>query len=151
MPADGTADPSEVIKNGHAPGFIYSVDDRVAGAPGMLSAAQNPIESDMSAGASYKPMENPVGFPNKASSVSIPSQPNYASIEGAGATQLQQRSISDIDNLAAQSQSQWLRPYGPGGYNVSSEMLNEQEELIIDEGTISASTAYSHKYVFFLL
>jgi len=149
VPVDGTADPSQVIRNGHAPGFMYSVDDnRVPGAPGMLSTAQHPLESDMSAGVSYKAMENPVGFTNKATSAAIPSQPTYGSVvRGAGAAQPQQRLISDIDNMAAQSQSQWLRPSGPADYSVSSDMLNEQEELTIDEGTISVSTSYSQKYV----
>lgn len=152
VPGDGTIDPSQVLKNGHAPGFIYSIDDRAAGAAGMLSATQNPIESEMRAGVSYRAMENPVGFPSKASSAPILSQPNYASIErGRSAAQPEQRSISDIDNMAAQSQSQWLRPSGPGDYSVSGETLNEQEELTIDEGTISVSTAYSHKYVLFCL
>ena len=149
VPGDGTADPSLVIKNGDAPGFMYAVDDnRVPGAPAMLSTAQHPIESDMSAGVSYKAMENPVGSINKASSAAFPSQPTYASVErGAGAAQPLQRLISDIDNMAAQSQSQWLRPSGPADYSVSSDMLNEQEELTIDEGTISISTSYSQKYV----
>nr|QOJ43689.1 bHLH transcription factor [Dracaena cambodiana] len=145
IPGDGTADPSQVIKNGHTQGFIYSGDDsRVPAVPGMLSAAQNPIDSEMSPAVSYKPMENDVGFTSKASSAPVPSQPNYVSVERAGAAQPQQRLISDIDDMAARSQSQWLRPSGPLDYNsVSSDVLSEQEELTIGEGTINLSTVYS--------
>lgn len=116
----------------------------------MLSAAQNPIDSEMSPAVSYKPMENDVGFTSKASSAPVPSQPNYVSVERAGAAQPQQRLISDIDDMAARSQSQWLRPSGPLDYNsVSSDVLSEQEELTIGEGTINLSTVYSQKYVLF--
>ncbi|XP_020264396.1 transcription factor BIM2-like isoform X1 [Asparagus officinalis] len=146
VPGDGAADPAQVMKNGgHASGFMYSADDnRIQPVPGMLSTAQNPLESDMSADVPNKTVENPVGFATKASSSPIPSQRNYASAErGAGAAQPQQRLISDIDNLASQSQSQWLRPSAPADYSVSSDNLNEQEELTIDDGTINVSTSYS--------
>ncbi|XP_020274653.1 transcription factor BIM2-like isoform X2 [Asparagus officinalis] len=137
---------NQVTKNGHSPGFIYSVDDdRVPAAPGMISTAQNPLESDTSAGGVlYKTVENPVAFTSKASSAPIPSQLNYASLERETSVgQPQQRLISDIDSLASQSQSQWLRPSGPVDCSESGEMSNEQEELTIDEGTINVSTAYS--------
>lgn len=112
----------------------------------MLSAAQNLIKSEVGAGVLYKPVENHVGFTSKASSTQFPSQPNYAFVErGAGAAQPQQRLISDIDNMAVQSQSQFLRPSGPAGVN--SDMLSEQEELTTDEGTTNLSTAFSQKYV----
>ncbi|KAJ6814314.1 transcription factor BIM2-like isoform X2 [Iris pallida] len=135
------------MKNG--PGLMYLGkfdDNSIPVAPAMLSTAQNPVESDLSAGVSYKAMENFTGFTSNAAASSIPLQPcSYASVErGTGITQPQPGLISDIDNLASQAQSQWLRPSCPADCSVSSEMLNGQEELIIDEGTISMSAAYSH-------
>ncbi|KAJ6800085.1 transcription factor BIM2-like isoform X2 [Iris pallida] len=140
---DNVADPSQNLKNGPS-GFMYS-DNSIPVAPAMLSTAQNPVESDLSAGVSFKAMENSTGFTNNAAATSIPLQPcSYASVErGTVATQPQPGLISDIDNLASQSQSQWLRPSCPADCSVSSDMLNGQEELTIDEGTINVSAVYS--------
>nr|XP_019707623.1 transcription factor BIM2 isoform X4 [Elaeis guineensis] len=46
------------------------------------------------------------------------------------------------DNMASQSQS-WQRPSGPADCNIGGDMLSEQEELAIDEGTISISSVYT--------
>ncbi|KAJ6791029.1 transcription factor BIM2-like isoform X2 [Iris pallida] len=147
VPVDNVADPSQIMKTG--PRFMYPGkfdDNSIPVAPAMLSITQNPVESDLSVGVSYKAMENSTGFTNNAAAPSILLQPcSYASVErGTGITQPQPGLISDIDNLASQSQSQWLRPSCPPDCSVSSETLNGQEELTIDEGTISVSTAYSH-------
>ncbi|KAJ6817741.1 transcription factor BIM2-like isoform X2 [Iris pallida] len=142
VPCDNVADPSQILKNG--PGFMYS-DNIIPVAPAMLSSDQNPVESDLSAGVSFKAMENSTGFTNNAAATLIPLQPcSYASVEREiVATQPQPGLISDIDNLASQSQSQWLRPSWPADCSVSSDMLNEQEDLTIDEGTITMSAVYS--------
>jgi len=70
-------------------------------------------------------------------------QPNlYASLgRGTSLTQPQQKLISDSTNIV--SQSQWVRPTCPGDGTTNSDTLNEQEELMIDEGTISVSHTYS--------
>lgn len=57
-----------------------------------------------------------------------------------------QRLISVADNMPSQAQPHWLGSSSPADCAVSSEMLNEQEELIIDEGTINASASYSQGY-----
>nr|XP_010929069.1 transcription factor BIM2 isoform X3 [Elaeis guineensis] len=49
---------------------------------------------------------------------------------------------TDSDNMASQSQS-WQRPSGPADCNIGGDMLSEQEELAIDEGTISISSVYT--------
>lgn len=46
-------------------------------------------------------------------------------------------------NEPAQAQSLWLGSSSPADCATSNEMLNDQEDLIIDEGTITASASYS--------
>ncbi|XP_010942265.1 transcription factor BIM2 isoform X2 [Elaeis guineensis] len=50
---------------------------------------------------------------------------------------------TDSDNMASQAQPQWQRSSGPADCTISSDMLNVQEELAIDEGTISMSSVYT--------
>ncbi|XP_017698134.1 transcription factor BIM2 isoform X2 [Phoenix dactylifera] len=105
---DGISDPS----GSAPPGYMFSgSDNSIPVAPAMISTAQNPTDSDMAAGLSYKAMETPTNFAN-------------------------------ADNVTTQIQPQWLRSSGSADCAVSGETLNEQE-LTIDEGTISMSSAYS--------
>ncbi|KAJ0986802.1 hypothetical protein J5N97_005158 [Dioscorea zingiberensis] len=136
-PTDGTSDPSQVIKGGSVPAaFMFSgrfQDNNIPVGP-VISNSQNPSESDnMIADISYKTMEN-----SSAAAVHVPLQPNlYATVGNeTAAAQTQQRLLPDGDNFVSQSQSQ-------DDCAVSSDMLNEQEELTIDEGTISVSSVYS--------
>ncbi|KAJ0986858.1 hypothetical protein J5N97_005214 [Dioscorea zingiberensis] len=136
-PTDGTSDPSQVIKGGSVPAaFMFSgrfQDNNIPVGP-VISNSQNPSESDnMIADISYKTMEN-----SSAAAVHVPLQKNlYATVGNeTAAAQTQQRLLPDGDNFVSQSQSQ-------DDCAVSSDMLNEQEELTIDEGTISVSSVYS--------
>ncbi|XP_008783041.1 transcription factor BIM2-like isoform X1 [Phoenix dactylifera] len=132
-PTDGVSDSSHVFKNGPAPpGFMFPgkfVDNTIPIAPTMLSNAQNVAEPDMNPGTG---------------AVFVPLQPNFCASVGTeyGLTQPQERLISDSDNMASQSQS-WQRPSGPSDCNIGSDMLSEQEELAIDEGTINISCVYT--------
>nr|XP_009385401.1 PREDICTED: transcription factor BIM2-like isoform X2 [Musa acuminata subsp. malaccensis] len=68
----------------------------------------------------------------------------YATVgRGSGFMQPQERVISDSDNLVSQTQSEWQSSSCMADCTVSNDMLNEQEELTIDEGTISISSVYS--------
>ncbi|KAJ0986841.1 hypothetical protein J5N97_005197 [Dioscorea zingiberensis] len=138
-PTDGTSDPSQVIKGGSVPAaFMFSgrfQDNNIPVGP-VISNSQNPSESDnMIADISYKTMEN-----SSAAAVHVPLQKNlYATVGNeTAAAQTQQRLLPDGDNFVSQSQSQ-----DDLYCAVSSDMLNEQEELTIDEGTISVSSVYS--------
>ncbi|RRT44236.1 hypothetical protein B296_00055848 [Ensete ventricosum] len=66
IPVDGLSDPSPVIRNGSAPpasAFSGQFDEsNIPVAPVMLSNAQNPTESDATAGLSYKIMDTATGF-----------------------------------------------------------------------------------------
>ncbi|KAG1326679.1 transcription factor BIM2 [Cocos nucifera] len=133
-PPDGLSDPSHVLKNGPAPpGFMFTgkfVDNSIPIAPTMLSNTQNVAEPDMNTGTG---------------AVLAPLQPNFCASVGkeSALTLPQERLISDSDNMASQAQSQWQRSSGPADCTISSDMLNVQEELAIDEGTISMSSVYS--------
>ncbi|XP_073113270.1 transcription factor BIM1 isoform X4 [Elaeis guineensis] len=145
-PGDGISDPSQVMKNGSAPpGYMFSgSDNSIPVAPAMVSTAQNPTDSDMAAGLSYKAMETPTNFASKMAVTPILLRPNLYSFIGreTSIAQSQQRLVADADNMTTQVQPQWLRPSGSADCAVSGEILNEQE-LTVDEGTISMSSAYS--------
>ncbi|KAG1364320.1 transcription factor BIM2 [Cocos nucifera] len=132
-PTDGVSDSSHVFKSGPAaPGFMFTgkfVDNTIPIAPTMLSNTQNVEEPDMNPGTG---------------AVLVPLQPKFCASVGmeSGLTEPQERLISDSDNMASQSQS-WQRPSGPADCNIGSDMLSEQEELAIDEGTISISSVYT--------
>lgn len=59
-------------------------------------------------------------------------------------TRLQPKSL-EAHNTASQDQCGWLRSRGLADGAVIRQRLDEREELIIDEGTINVSTAYSHE------
>ncbi|KAM0943091.1 putative transcription factor bHLH family [Dioscorea sansibarensis] len=135
---DDISDPAQLIKNGPAsPGFVLSGrfdDSNIPVAPVMVSNTHNPSESDnITADVSYKQMENP-----HVAGLAVPLQPNmYAAVGNETVVaQTQQRLIPDGDDFASQSHSQ-------ADCTVSGDMLNEQEELTIDEGTIAVSSVYS--------
>lgn len=46
--------------------------------------------------------------------------------------------------MPSHAQSHWLGSTSPVDCAFSGEMLNVQEDLVIDEGTINASASYSH-------
>ncbi|KAM0941722.1 putative transcription factor bHLH family [Dioscorea sansibarensis] len=136
-PADGPNDPSQVIKGGSVPAaFMFSGrfhDNSIPVAP-VMSNSQNPAESDnMMTDISYKTIEN-----SPVAAVHMPLQPNlYATVGNeTAAAQNQQRLLPDGDNFVAQSQCQ-------DNCAVNTDMLNDQEELTVDEGTISVSSVYS--------
>lgn len=139
-----TADLSQVIKNGPGTGFMFD-DNSIAVAPAMLSNTQNLVESDslMSTGPPYKPIDHQLGFTSKAVPLPVTLQQNmYTSSVGrsSGLAQPPQRLISDAENMPSHPQPQlW-----PRSYPVDSDMLNEQEELTIEGGTIRMSGIYSH-------
>ncbi|XP_038983491.1 transcription factor BIM2-like isoform X2 [Phoenix dactylifera] len=128
-PTDGLSDPSHVLKNGPVPpGFMFSgkfVDNSIPIAPTMLSNTQNVAEPDMNTGTGA--VLAPCASVGRESGLTLP----------------QERLISDSDNMASHAQSQWQRSSGPADCTIGSDMLNIQEELAIDEGTISVSSVYT--------
>ncbi|RWW25340.1 hypothetical protein GW17_00010330 [Ensete ventricosum] len=62
----------------------------------------------------------------------------------AGVAQTQQGLISNPDTMVFQDRSLWFRSCRLAGGAIGRDVVNEQEELTVDEGMISVSTAYSH-------
>lgn len=121
VPAEGTSGPSQVPQNGSASrGYVSSGEAAVVGAPVVLTDNQTPLESENVSS----------GLPSKPSTVSAAQQ--FTS--GSGLAQQQQRLNFDPENVAYQSQSQSVR--------LGNDILNQQE-LTIDDGTISISSIYS--------
>ncbi|XP_026665904.2 transcription factor BIM2-like isoform X1 [Phoenix dactylifera] len=111
---DGISDPSEVNKNGSAsPGCMFS------GNGNSIPAAPAMLSTAQNLTES-----------DTAARIS------YKAMETPS-------NIANADNMTTQAQPQWLRSSGPADSAVSREILNEQEELTIDEGTISVSSTYS--------
>ncbi|URD97780.1 hypothetical protein MUK42_29248 [Musa troglodytarum] len=54
---------------------------------------------------------------------------------------------ADSDNFLSQPQSGWQRSSCPADCTMSSDLLSEQEELVIDEGTINISSVYSQGFL----
>lgn len=139
------ADPSQVIKNGSVPTeFIFSGNDNIAPVvPTILSTTLHPSEPDMSSNVADKAAEDSIAFASKVTAASV-SQPNlYPSIGRGTIIGQSPQLISDIHNMTSQSHSQWLRSPCPTDYAVNGDVLSEHEELAIDDGTISVSSAYS--------
>ncbi|XP_020576946.1 transcription factor BIM2-like isoform X2 [Phalaenopsis equestris] len=138
---DGMVDP-QVLKNGTSSGLMVS-DSSIPVAPSILSSAQNPTESELIAGVSYKELENPNGFSSKVATSPASLHPNLYPSVGRGmgvVVQPQQRLIPET--AITGSQSEWLRSSFHTGCTASNDEINEQE-LIIDEGTITVSSEYS--------
>ncbi|CAD5189195.1 unnamed protein product [Musa acuminata subsp. malaccensis] len=115
-PVDGLSDPSQVIRNGSAP-------------PASVFAGQFDENDIPAAPAMLSNAPNPTQLDM---TTGVP----YKIMETA-------TGFAIADNMPSQAQPHWLGSSSPADCAVSSEMLNEQEELIIDEGTINASASYS--------
>ncbi|KAG6491274.1 hypothetical protein ZIOFF_052612 [Zingiber officinale] len=74
----------------------------------------------------------------------IPNAHNPIDSDTTAGVQYKMESASGfVATVPAQAQSLWLGSSSPADCATSNEMLNDQEDLIIDEGTITASTNYS--------
>ncbi|XP_042407577.1 transcription factor BIM2-like isoform X3 [Zingiber officinale] len=74
----------------------------------------------------------------------IPNAQNQIESDATGGVQYMIDSATGcVPNMPAQAQSLWLGSSSPADCAASNEMLNGQDDLIIDEGTINASSNYS--------
>ncbi|XXG72756.1 hypothetical protein AAC387_Pa07g1780 [Persea americana] len=142
---ESIADHSQALKNGASPGLMFAgkLDgNHIAVTPSMLGNLQNPVESDnLSTGTRYKALDHHTGLENKAASVPIRLQQNLNSSVGRnnGVVQPRPRLLSDAENIASQSQQHLWQRSCPA----DSDVLNEQEDLAIEGGTIQLSSVYS--------
>lgn len=131
LPVDGIGDHSQALHGPSASRFVFSGDSAIPVAPVQPTNDHSQLESlNVNSGLAHKV-------------TSLPSTLQQYS-NSRGVIQPLQRLSSDLENMASQSQSQCLRQCSG---SASDNMVNE-EELTIDEGTISISSAYSEGSVF---
>ncbi|KAJ6936411.1 transcription factor BIM2-like isoform X1 [Populus alba x Populus x berolinensis] len=135
--ADSLLDHTQVMKNGSA--HENSV---------MLANVHNSIESDMGAAAMYKTLDHPHGPTNPAIPFDAQTPSNVFAAVGRGGlpTQSLQESVSDVENMAYQLQSQLLhgRPCATE-CSTPNNTLNGQEDLASDSLSVNISNAYSQQ------
>ncbi|KAL4639856.1 hypothetical protein ACB092_03G249000 [Castanea dentata] len=123
----------QTIKNGSGLGTTFPGkfdENNVSITPTMLTSTQNPVESDPSRDITCKPMDRQPELANKGLPLPIPLQANVPiSVRGDG---VQAHPLQGLVSDAQSTESP-----------MTSETLNQQEELIIEGGTISISSVYS--------
>ncbi|KAL6324497.1 hypothetical protein AAG906_013309 [Vitis piasezkii] len=139
-PVENFMDHSQVIKNGSGH------ENNVAVTPATLVNAQNPVESDFGTAAAYNVMDNTPGPASQAVPLNMPLQTNMFTHVGRSdiPTQSLHGSVSDVENIASQPLPHFShgRPCTTD-CAVPSNTVNEPEELTIESGTVSISSAYS--------
>ncbi|XP_043701754.1 transcription factor BIM2-like [Telopea speciosissima] len=144
-PGESMIDHSRDMKTDPGPGLMFAGkfdENNVAMTPTMLPNAQNVVESDVSTGAAYRPMDHHVGLAEKSIPLSIPMQPNMFGPVGqsGGLAQPPLRPMSDVEDMSAQPQSKLWRNKP---CTTTGDTPNELEDLTIEGGTISISSVYS--------
>lgn len=148
-------DQSRGMKGGpdQAVAFAGKLDEKnICVSPTIPGSVQNPVESDTSTATTFKAMDHHSSITNKAMPVPMLLQPNFLSpVRSSDAVlQVQSRLPSDAENISSkppQSQLCQTRSCTSIDGAVANDKLKEQE-LTIEGGTISISSAYSQGLVF---
>lgn len=122
----------QAINNGSGPGSAFSGkfdENNINITSTMLVKAQNPVESDLSRDATCKAMDHQSEF-NKAIVMPISLQSNMS-----GPVQSEGGLVHPLQGPVSDAQS--------ADCPITSETLSKKEELMIEGGTISISSAYS--------
>uniref|UniRef100_A0A2N9EUH6 BHLH domain-containing protein n=1 Tax=Fagus sylvatica TaxID=28930 RepID=A0A2N9EUH6_FAGSY len=123
----------QTLKNGSGLGSAFPGkfdENNVSITPTTLTSTQNPVESDPSRDIICKPMDRQPELANKGLPLPMPLEANIpASVRGDGVQ------AHPLQGPVADTQS----TQSP----MTSETPNQQEELIIEGGTISISSVYS--------
>ncbi|KAJ4974431.1 hypothetical protein NE237_007605 [Protea cynaroides] len=144
-PGESMIDHSRAMKNDPGPGLMFAGkfdENNVAMTPTMPPTAQNVVESDLSTGAAYRPMDHHTDLVDKSVPLSIPMQSNmFAPVgQSGGLAQLPLRPMSDGEDMSAQPQSQlWQNK----PCTTTGDTPNPHEDLIVEGGTINISSVYS--------
>jgi hypothetical protein len=127
----------QTLKNGSGLGSAFPGkfdENNVSITPTTLTSTQNPVESDPSRDIICKPMDRQPELANKGLPLPMPLEANIpASVRGDGVQ------AHPLQGPVADTQS----TQSP----MTSETPNQQEELIIEGGTISISSVYSQGWV----
>lgn len=133
-----------------APTHVFSKKANEIGIPGapptLISSAHNPSKTCVaSGGISYKTIQTTTSSANNLARTHNLLQTKLFPLEReTNTTQSQSRSL-EAHNSASQDQCGWSESCSLADGAVISQTLNEEEELMINEGTINVSTAYSHE------
>ncbi|XP_074588867.1 transcription factor BIM2-like isoform X2 [Curcuma longa] len=142
-PANGLSVSHVVSDDSSAPAHIYSKKVNESNIPSValptpISSTHNqPQTCVVSGGISYKKMMD-------ADNLAPTHNLLFPLERETNTTRLQPKSL-EAHNNASRDQCGWLRSCGLADGAVIRQRLNEKEKLIIDEGTINVSTAYSHE------
>ncbi|GAV79530.1 HLH domain-containing protein [Cephalotus follicularis] len=122
----------QATKNGSGPGSTFpgKYDENITITPNMLTSTQNSVESDPCRDVTGKSLDGQPELANKELPLPMPLQTNIpVPIQSdGGLVHLLQIPVSDA--LSAEC-------------HIGGDSLNQQEELSIEGGTISISSAYS--------
>lgn len=147
-PTESYVDQARAISNGPVPALVFSAkfdEQKVAAGPTIPGNASNLTDSDLSSPNTLKTTDHQAGIANKALPFPISLQPNYFNPvkNGVVATQLPSRLMSDSGNRTSQPQDPLCHTRtSTSDAAVASDRLKEQE-LAVEGGSISISTAYS--------
>ncbi|TKY65022.1 Transcription factor BIM2 [Spatholobus suberectus] len=137
-PAENTTDPSQAIQNG-------SVSEKNSNvSPSLPKNVQNPIESDFSMTTIQK------GHTPSSATEAVPLTMQmrldmFDQVVSSGmATQHLQEPVSNVDMPSHTQPQVWLNKPNKGNYVLPHDnTMKEQEELVIESGSDSISSAYS--------
>lgn len=127
----------QAIENSSGMGLTFPGkfdENNVSITPTMLTSTQRPVESDPSRDIACKPIDLQPELTNKGSTLPMPLQTNVLA------------SVRSDDAQAHPLQG----PYSDAQSTecpTTSETLNQQEELIVEGGTINISSVYSDGWV----
>lgn len=132
-------DHSQGMNGGPGPALVFGrkfEEKHISASPAVPGSAQNPVESDTSTGT----------ITNKGMTFPISLQPNFFSPvrNGSAVPRAPPRHLLDVANTSPQPQSQLCQTRSCTSVDgaVASDKLKE-EELTIEGGSISISSAYS--------
>ncbi|KAG6470971.1 hypothetical protein ZIOFF_072060 [Zingiber officinale] len=142
---------SHVVNNDSAaPAHVVSEktnEIKIAGArPTLISSTHNPLKTCVvSGGISYKTIQTTTNPVNNLACTHNLLQTKLFPLERETNTTQSQSQPFEAYNSTSQDQCGWSESCSLADGAVINQSLNEKEELLIDEGTINVSTAYSHE------
>ncbi|CAK7323187.1 unnamed protein product [Dovyalis caffra] len=150
-PVESSVDQSRGVNSGAGPALLFAakLDEKdITISPSIIpGGAWNPVESDMSSASTFNAMDHHPGITNKAMPFPMSLQPNFFNPgRTAGlAAPFPPRLASNAENMATQPQPQPQSCHAKSRTTdgaVASDKLKEQD-LTVEGGTISISSAYS--------
>ncbi|KAK9113903.1 hypothetical protein Syun_020700 [Stephania yunnanensis] len=142
-PGESTSDHSRAVKSNPGPAMMLMGkfdDSNIAFSPKMLATTRSSLEPDLNCGSAYTSLNHRSGSVNK----SMPMQSSSITPAGRSEGLAHPLQRPDANGTATELQPQlWPSKTSLSEYPVSGDVLNEQEELAVEGGTINISGVYS--------